>query len=48
MWPFLAVLLVGFVFMAVTMFFQVYRSIQKLRGRTVLEEPSEADGLHRQ
>ncbi len=48
MWPFLSVLLVGFVFMAVTMFFQIYRAIQKLRGHTVLEEPSEADGLHRQ
>ncbi len=43
MWPFLAVLLVGFAFMAVTMFFQIYRAIQKLRGRRVLEEPPEAD-----
>lgn len=42
MWPFLAALLVGFAFMAVTMFFQIYREIQKLRGRTVLEEPREA------
>ncbi len=41
MWPFLAALLVGFAFMAVTMFFQIYREIQKLRGRTVLEEPLE-------
>ena len=48
MWPFLAVLLAGFVFMVITMFFQIYRAIQKLRGHTVLEEPSEADGLHRQ
>jgi TRAP-type mannitol/chloroaromatic compound transport system permease small subunit len=48
MWPFLAVLLAGFVFMAVTMFFQVYRGIQKLRGRSVLEEPSETDVLPRQ
>jgi TRAP-type C4-dicarboxylate transport system permease small subunit len=38
MWPFLAVLLCGFAFMAVTMFFQIYRSIQKLRGRAVLDE----------
>lgn len=44
MWPFLAVLLAGFAFMAVTIFFQIYREIQKLRGRTVLEEPSEAGG----
>jgi TRAP-type C4-dicarboxylate transport system permease small subunit len=43
MWPFLAVLLVGFAFMAVSMFFQIYRAIQKLRGRSVLEEPPEQD-----
>ncbi len=42
MWPFLLVLLTGFGFMAVTLFFQIYRGIQKLRGRVVLEEPSEA------
>jgi TRAP-type C4-dicarboxylate transport system permease small subunit len=42
MWPFLAALLVGFAFMAVTLFFQVYRDIQKLRGRDVLVEPPEA------
>jgi TRAP-type C4-dicarboxylate transport system permease small subunit len=39
MGPFLAVLWVGFVFMAVTLFFQIYRGIQKLRGRTVLVDP---------
>ena len=44
MWPFLAVLLTGFALMAVSLFFEVYRGIQKLRGRTVLEEPPEADG----
>ena len=38
MWPFLAVLLAGFAFMAVTMLFQVYRGIQKLRGHMVFEE----------
>jgi TRAP-type C4-dicarboxylate transport system permease small subunit len=42
MWPFLAVLLVGFALMAVTLFFQIYRGIQKLRGVSVLEEPAEA------
>jgi TRAP-type C4-dicarboxylate transport system permease small subunit len=42
MWPFLAVLLSGFAFMAVTMFFQIWRSIQKLRGRSVLEEAGDA------
>ena len=41
MWPFLAVLLAGFALMAVTLFFQIYRGIHKLRGRSVLEEPSE-------
>jgi TRAP-type C4-dicarboxylate transport system permease small subunit len=42
MWPFLAALLAGFALMAVTMFFQIYREVQKLRGRSVLEEPPEA------
>ena len=41
MWPFLAVLLAGFAFMVVTLFFQIYRGIQKLRGRDVLDEPAE-------
>ena len=40
MWPFLAALLAGFFFMAVSMFFQLYREVQALRGRTVLEEPA--------
>ena len=43
MWPFLAVLLDGFALMAVTLFFQIYRGIQKLRGLSVLEEPSAAN-----
>jgi C4-dicarboxylate transporter DctQ subunit len=38
MWPFLAALLLGFAFMAVTMLFQLYFSIQKLRGRSVPQE----------
>ena len=42
MWPFLAVLLCGFAFMAVTMYFQIWRTIQKLRGRAVLEEAGDA------
>ena len=41
MWPFLAALYLGFAFMAVTMLFQVYRDINKLLGRSVLEEPPE-------
>lgn len=44
--PFLAVLLIGFANMAVSMFFQIYRSVQKLRGLDVLEEPSEQAALH--
>jgi TRAP-type C4-dicarboxylate transport system permease small subunit len=43
MWPFLAALLIGFALMAVSMFFQIYREIQKLRGRSVLEDPSDAN-----
>lgn len=48
MWPFLLALLVGFAFMAVTMFFQIYREFQRLRGVSVLEEPAEegATGQH--
>lgn len=47
MWPFLLSLLVGFAFMVISLFFQIYRGIQKLRGRTVLEEPVEAgEALH--
>jgi TRAP-type C4-dicarboxylate transport system permease small subunit len=42
MWPFLAVLLCGFAFMAITMFFQIWRAIQKLRGYTVFEEAGDA------
>jgi TRAP-type C4-dicarboxylate transport system permease small subunit len=40
MWPFLAALLAGFAMMAVTMAFQVWFGIQKLRGRSVPEEAS--------
>jgi TRAP-type C4-dicarboxylate transport system permease small subunit len=47
MWPFLAVLLLGFAMMSITLVFQIYRGIHKLRGRTVLEEPAEAESaLH--
>ena len=42
MWPFLAVLLVGFTFMAVTMFFQIWKTFQRLRGRSVFEEEGDA------
>jgi TRAP-type C4-dicarboxylate transport system permease small subunit len=46
MWPFLAVLLASFAFMAVTMLFQLYFGIQKLRGRAVPEEDVEREGTH--
>jgi TRAP-type C4-dicarboxylate transport system permease small subunit len=46
MWPFLAALLLGFGFMAVTMIFQLYFAIQKLRGRSVPEE-EEPEGIDR-
>ena len=36
--PFLWVLLVSFVFMVISLFFQSWRGIQKLRGRDVLAE----------
>jgi TRAP-type C4-dicarboxylate transport system permease small subunit len=42
MWPFLLALLLGFAFMCLTTLFQVYFTIQKLRGRPVPEEPEEA------
>jgi TRAP-type C4-dicarboxylate transport system permease small subunit len=47
MWPFLAVLLASFALMAVSLLFQIYRGVQKLRGRTVLAEPAEMEtALH--
>jgi TRAP-type C4-dicarboxylate transport system permease small subunit len=47
MWPFLAVLLLSFASMAITMLFQIYRGMHALRGRKVLEEQrEEADGTH--
>jgi TRAP-type C4-dicarboxylate transport system permease small subunit len=38
MWPFLAALLLSFAFMALTLLFQTWFAIQKLRGRKVPEE----------
>ena len=45
MWPFLVVLLVSFAFMVVSLFFQIWRQVQGLCGRKVLEEPEEG-ALH--
>jgi TRAP-type C4-dicarboxylate transport system permease small subunit len=44
--PFLVALMVGFVFMAVSVFFQIYREYHRLRGRSVLEEPELEEKLH--
>jgi TRAP-type C4-dicarboxylate transport system permease small subunit len=38
LWPFLAALLVGFAFMAVTMAFQIWFEIRRLRGLPVPED----------
>jgi TRAP-type C4-dicarboxylate transport system permease small subunit len=46
MWPFLTALLLGFAFMAITMAFQLWFGIQKLRGRSVPEEPDDEGGGH--
>jgi TRAP-type C4-dicarboxylate transport system permease small subunit len=46
LWPFLAALLAGFAFMAVSMAFQFWFGIQKLRGRPVPEEPDADEGGH--
>ncbi len=45
LWPFLAALLVGFAFMAVTMVFQIWFEIQKLRGRPVPDEEGLLDRM---
>lgn len=45
MWPFLAALLLGFAFMAITMLFQIWFEIQKLRGRPVPEEAPVLDRM---
>ena len=46
MWPFLAVLLVSFASMAVTMLFQIWFTIERLRGRPVPTEEHAHDGTH--
>ena len=43
MWPFLAILWIGFIFMMITFFFQMYRNVQRLLGHAVLEEPQESE-----
>jgi TRAP-type C4-dicarboxylate transport system permease small subunit len=46
MWPFLAVLLVSFASMAVTMLFQIWFTIERLRGRPVPPEEHSQDAAH--
>ena len=46
MWPFLAVLLVSFACMAITMAFQIWFTIERLRGRPVPEEERAHDAAH--
>jgi TRAP-type C4-dicarboxylate transport system permease small subunit len=46
MWPFLAVLLASFACMAITMLFQIWFHIQKLRGRPVPEDEQPQEGTH--
>ena len=41
MWPFLAALWIGFLCMAVTLAFQIYRAVRRLRGLPVVEDPEE-------
>ena len=41
--PFLVALMVGFAFMGVSVFFQIYREYHKLRGRSVLQEPTDLE-----
>jgi TRAP-type C4-dicarboxylate transport system permease small subunit len=46
MWPFLAALLAGFAFMALTMLFQLWFGIQRLRGRAVPQDEVEREATH--
>jgi len=46
MWPFLAILLLSFASMAITMLFQIWFGIEKLRGRPVPQEEVEQEATH--
>lgn len=45
LWPFLTTLLVGFAFMAVTMVFQIWIEVRRLRGRPVQEDEKIVDRM---
>jgi TRAP-type C4-dicarboxylate transport system permease small subunit len=46
MWPFLAVLLVSFALMAITMLFQIWFALQKLRGRPAAQDEIDREATH--
>jgi TRAP-type C4-dicarboxylate transport system permease small subunit len=46
MWPFLAVLLASFAFMALTLLFQIYFAVQRLRGRPVPADEVDREATH--
>ncbi|HEX6154574.1 MAG TPA: TRAP transporter small permease [Burkholderiales bacterium] len=46
MWPFLAVLLLSFASMGVTMLFQIWFTIERLRGRPVPQEEVDREATH--
>ena len=46
LWPFLAVLLVSFASMSITMLFQIWFTIERLRGRPVPQEERPQDAAH--
>jgi TRAP-type C4-dicarboxylate transport system permease small subunit len=43
MWPFLAVLVAGFAFMAITLVFQIYQAVDNLRNPGATVQPSEEE-----
>ena len=46
MWPFLAVLLFSFASMGITMLFQIWFSIERMRSRPVPEEDADREATH--
>ena len=46
MWPFLAVLLVSFASMGITMLFQIWFTVERLRGRPVPQEEVDREATH--
>ena len=46
MWPFLAVLLLSFASMGITMLFQIWLVVERLRGRPVPQEEVDREATH--